>query len=111
MERLEIYFFEFNTTIKEGTKNTKEVFIKIGKNDLEKFLATKDLRKDKKILLEFELTWYKFVDYIETEDNFIKLHFSKTIWPKENDNIHWVYNYYSLGKKIDYIWFLHIKND
>lgn len=60
-----------------------KIFIKIGKKDLDKFLATKELREDKRILLEDDFLWFKLAKVLEIDDNTVMLHFTKTIWPKE----------------------------
>lgn len=84
-----INIFEFEMDYRQekyrSAHNPKpnKIFIKIGKKDLDKFLATKELREDKRILLKDDFLWFKLTEVSEIDDNTVMLHFTKTIWPKE----------------------------
>lgn len=85
-----------------------KIFIKIGKKDLDEFLTTKELRNDKRILLRNNYLWFKFVEVSAIDNNMVMLHFTKIIWPKEDEG-KWIIEEI-LDKKTEKWLFPKIKN-
>lgn len=93
---------------KKSDENGKKIFVlKIDKKDLEKFLKTLELNKNKRMMLtdsfQSEFYWYKFKNYrdVKNNENEIELIFSKSKWPEKEDKYKWTFKEIEWGEKVN----------